>query len=85
MREDRFVVTLRAAEELAEDDLLIEDIEHCVLTGRVEARQWDQARSEWKYAVRGKALNGDTCVVVLKQASDDRVTSVTVFLDCETE
>ena len=50
-------MTAHAAEEMAEDDLDIVDVEHAVLTGRVERMERDDPRGR-KFVVVGTATDG---------------------------
>jgi hypothetical protein len=61
VRERRYVATLHAEEEMANDNLSIFDVERAILTGEMVERQRDNATGEWKYLVRGQALNGGGC------------------------
>ena len=58
IRERRYVVTLHALDEMDEDELSVSDLERAILTGEVIERQRDQATREWKYLVRGNAVDG---------------------------
>lgn len=54
-------MTVHAAEEMAEDDLDILDIEQAVMTGRLMHIEKDDARGR-KYVVEGLATDGETSV-----------------------
>jgi hypothetical protein len=66
VREETIVATNHAFEEMLNDDLLQADIEHCLLTGRMIAREWDEDWQEWKYVIAGSSLTDDEIEVVVK-------------------
>jgi len=53
-----YVMTLHAEEEMVADGLTVFDVEEGILTGQIVDRQRDAARAEWKYCVRGMAVDG---------------------------
>lgn len=57
IRAGRFVVTLHAVEELEDEGLSVQDIEHAILTGKIIRRQKDVDTGEWKYLVSGQTLS----------------------------
>jgi hypothetical protein len=72
-------MTIHAAEEMAEDDLTILDIEHAVLSGRVVETQRDDPRGT-KHVLQGAARDGSTLVgVVGRFPGDDRYLIITVY------
>ena len=58
IRERRYVVTLDALDEIDEDPLSVFDVERAILNGKIIQRQRDQTTREWKYLVRGYAVDG---------------------------
>lgn len=66
VRNRRYVVTVRADEEMDEDDLTIFDVESAVLTGKIIEQQRDRRTGERKYVVRGEAVDGRIVGVVGK-------------------
>jgi len=77
-----YVMTLHAEEEMDADELSLFDVENTILTGRIEERQKDRARGEWKYLVRGSRLDGDESVVVAaKLGSTGKLVILTVYVD----
>ena len=48
VRDQTIVATQHAFAEMLQDDLLQDDIEHCLLTGQIIERQWDEDWQEWK-------------------------------------
>ena len=83
IRERRYVVTLHALDEMDEDALSVFDVERAILTGEVIERQRDRATREWKYVVRGSAVDGRQIVVVSKLGYIDRLVIITVWVDDE--
>jgi uncharacterized protein DUF4258 len=80
IRERRYVATLHAEEEMANDNWSIFDVERAILTGEIVERQRDSATGEWKYLVRGQALNGADTIVVTKLGPTGKLVVLTVFL-----
>ena len=72
IRERRHVVTLHALDEIDEDALPVFDVERAILIGETIQRQRDQTTREWKYLVRGYAVDGRQIVVVSKLGSTDK-------------
>ena len=81
VRHNQYVVTIHAAEEMDEDDLSIYDVESVILSGEIIERQKDHERSEWKYLVRGRSIDGNRVIVVLKIGPTDKMIIITVFRD----
>ncbi len=67
--------------EIDEDDLSIFDIERVILNGEIIERQKDEERSEWKYLVRGRSIDGHQVIVVVKLGPNDKMIIITVFKD----
>ncbi len=81
VRENRYVVTLHAEEEMDEDELSIYDIESAILTGNITERQKDKEKSEWKYLVHGRTIDGAEIVVVVKLSPTSKIVILTVYRD----
>ncbi len=81
MRENNYVVTLHADEEMDEDKLSMYDVERAILTGSIIDRQKDTQLGEWKYLVRGQTIQGDEIVVVVKIGPTCKMLIITVFRD----
>jgi hypothetical protein len=72
-------MTIHAADEMAEDDLDILDIEEAILNGQVVDRTKRDLRGT-KYTVEGLALDGETSVgIVGRFHGDDRFLIITVY------
>lgn len=78
----RYVMTLHAEEEMADEGLGILDVENVLLTGRVVERQRDRGTRESKYLVRGAPLAGDgDVVVVVKFGPTSTLVILTVYVE----
>ncbi len=53
IRQQQYVMTLHAEEEMNDDSLTIYDIEHGILTGEILERQKDRVTAESKYRIKG--------------------------------
>jgi len=72
-------MSVHAAEEMAEDDLDILDVEQAILNGQVARRQKDDPRGT-KYVVEGLATDGKTSVgVVGRFLSSERYLIITIY------
>ncbi len=64
---------------MGEDDVLDEDIENVILTGKIVERQVDRATKERKYVLAGTDLAGEPVGVVLKMGPTNKVVVITVY------
>jgi hypothetical protein len=62
-----------------EDDLLDEDIERALLTGKIVERQLDRATKERKYVFSGTGCDGEKVGVVLKIGSTGKAVVITAY------
>lgn len=83
IRERQYVVTLHALDEVDEDALSVFDLERAILTGEIIERQRDQVTREWKYLVRGCAVDGRQIVVVTKLGPTDKLVVITTWVNDE--
>lgn len=81
IRENSYVVTMHADEEMDEDVLSIFDVEKAILTGAIIERQKDSAKAEWKYIVRGQTMDGSEIAVVAKLGLTNRMVIITAYRD----
>ena len=81
VRENNYIMTLHAEEEMDEDGLSIFDIEHAVLTGAIIEKQKDHESGEWKYLLHGKGINNDLVNVAVKISHTGKLVIITVFRD----
>jgi hypothetical protein len=72
-------MTVRAEEEMTEDDFTIYDIERGILTGRILERQRDSTSDESKYRVRGKTITGDPIELLVKLSPTGKLVIITVY------
>ena len=54
VRSGRMTLTIHAREELYNDHLTTDDLEHSIQHGAIVERQWDEQWQEWKYVVAAK-------------------------------
>ncbi len=71
-------MTVHAADEMAEDNLDILDVEHAILTGQVARRQKEDFRGT-KYIIEGLAVDGVTSVGVVGRFSGERFLIITIY------
>jgi hypothetical protein len=76
-----YSVSLHAADELADDELTIFDLETIVLSGTIVERQRDGNTREIKYVVRGTILSGQDAEVVVKIGPSGHLHVITIYLD----
>jgi hypothetical protein len=72
-------MSLHAEEEMANDNLTIFDLEHCILTGEIAERQRDFNSDEWKYVVKGFGISGESIITVTKISVTGKLVFITVF------
>jgi hypothetical protein len=80
VRAGRVVITEHALDEMALDNLLQVDLEHCILISEIVEREWDEEFHEWKYVVEGESTDGEYMAVVAKLGFKDNVVVITTFL-----
>jgi hypothetical protein len=79
IRQRQYDMSAHAMEEMAEDDLDIEDVERALLTGVIQRVERDDPRGT-KYVVQGIGTDGTTLVgVVGRFAALDRYLIITVY------
>jgi len=79
IRENDYVMSLHAEEEMDNDTLSIFDVERCILNGTIVERQKDKITSEWKYRVRGKSVSFREMEVVAKFSPIGTLVIITVY------
>ena len=73
-------LTLHAVDEMYDDDLLPSDLEHCILFGEINERQWDEDWQEWKYVIAGTATeDASQLEAVAKLGREDDTVVITVY------
>lgn len=83
--EGRYVLTTHALEEMAEDDILNEEVERVLLAGRIVEGQVDRSTGERKYIFTGEPDNGDTVAVVVKIGTTGSVIVLTTYREATDE
>ena len=81
VRTGQYVMTVHAEEELDAEGLAVFDIESAILNGRIFERQRDRKTREAKYLVRGKGLDDEPVVAVVKLGPTGKMVIVTVYRD----
>jgi hypothetical protein len=81
VRHNQYLVTLHADEEMNNDDLSIFDIERAILNGEILERQKNTEPSEWKYIIRGQAIDSSYIIVVAKFGVSGKMVVITIFRD----
>lgn len=79
IRSGEYLLSIHALEEMAEDDVLTEDVENVILTGGIVERQVDRATRERKYVFLGRDLAGNPIGVVAKIGAVGKVVILTVY------
>jgi hypothetical protein len=64
---------------MEQDHLSVLDLESCVLMGAICERQRDWLTGEWKYVIRGRALDESEITVVVKSLPEGKMGFLTVF------
>lgn len=80
IRDQHYIMTLHAEEEMNDDELTIWDIETCILTGEIVERQKDKITAEWKYRVSGQTFDGMEVETIVKIGSTGKLIIVTVYI-----
>ena len=80
VRNQEYVLTLHAEDEMAQDNLTSFDVENTLLTGKIVGRQRDLQNGEWKYVVEGQTLGSETAVVVTKLTFSRKLVIITVYV-----
>ena len=79
IRQQAYIVTLHAEEEMVEDGFSVYDLEKGILTGRILERQKDTVTSEWKYRILGKSKGGGRIELVVKLSITGKLVIITVY------
>ncbi len=79
VRRGRMIVTIHAREEMYNDGLSTDDLEHAFLTGEIIERQWDDRWNEWKYVIAGECLRGRAIEIVAKLGHREDTAVITVY------
>jgi hypothetical protein len=79
VRAGRMVLSIHAREEMYNDHLTTDDLEHGRLRGVIVERQWDENWQDWKYLIAGEALDGRSIEIVAKLGHRDDTLVITVY------
>jgi hypothetical protein len=79
IREQNYIMTLHAEEEMESEELTIWDVEYCILTGEIIERQKDRITSEWKYRIQGQAFDGLEIETIVKLSPTGKLVFITVY------
>lgn len=80
VRAGRLTLPVHARDAMYDDGLLAADLEHCLLTGEIITRQWDEKWDEWKYIIAGPALDNRAIDVVAKLGRHDDTLVIIVYV-----
>jgi hypothetical protein len=80
IRNQAYIMTLHAEEEMSDDNLSIFDIEQGILRGRILERQIDRISSESKHRIRGRTSDNDAVEIIVKLSLTGKVVIITVYL-----
>jgi hypothetical protein len=78
IREQRYLISVHANEEMSDDDLVSVDLENAILTGKV-ARKLTKDPRGTRYEVVGQACDGRPVAVVCRSIGADWLRIVTVY------
>jgi hypothetical protein len=73
VRHNRIILTIHAVDEMDADDLLKQDVDACIMSGHIVARQWDVEFHEYKYVVEGEGLSSEKLQVIAKLRTDKTI------------
>ncbi len=79
IRSGEYLLSVHVLEEMAEDDVLTEDVENVILMGRIVERQIDRATRERKYVFIGRDLAGDPVGLLAKIGAAGKAVVITVY------
>ncbi|MGF1602287.1 MAG: DUF4258 domain-containing protein [Thermosynechococcaceae cyanobacterium] len=77
--QQHYVMTIHADEEMADDELMLADIEQTILTGKILECQKDRVTAERKYKIQGCSIDGDRVEVIAKLGMSGKVVIITVY------
>jgi Domain of unknown function (DUF4258) len=79
IRQQAYIVTIHADEEMDDDCLAIADVETCILEGEILERQRDTTTGESKYRIRGYSLDGLPMETIAKLGASGKIIIITVY------
>jgi len=78
IREERYMISVHANEEMSNDELMAIDVENAILTGKIAKRFTKDPRGA-RYEVVGKACDGRPIAVVCRTLGAEWLRIITVF------
>lgn len=75
IREEKYMISGHANEEMSDDDLTSLDIEHAILTGAIASRLTKDPR----YEIVGESLNGRDVAILCRVLGTGWLRIITVF------
>ena len=79
IRQNAYDLTMHANEEMAEDNLTIDEVEHSILNGKIVKTEKDDQRGP-RYTIHGISLDQETAVGVVGRFTEtQRFLIVTVY------
>ena len=79
VRNCQYVMTYHARKEMSDEGLIIYDVEHGILTGKMVERQKNTVTAEWKYRIKGETIEGDEVEVIAKLSPTGKLVIITVY------
>jgi len=83
IRSGEYVLSIHALDEMAQDDILTEDVENVILTGSIIERQIDRATRDRKYVLIGRDLADCPVGLVAKIGPAGKAMVITVYREEE--
>ena len=80
IRDQNYIMTLHAEEEMNDDGLTILKVEQALLNAEILEQQKDALTSESKYRLRGKTDSGDIVEVIAKLSPTSKLVIITIYL-----
>jgi len=79
IRNRDYVMTYHAREEMVADNYSVYDVEQGILTGEIVERQKYKNTAEWKYRIRGHAINMNQIEIIGKLSPTGKLVIITIF------
>ena len=79
VRNRQYVMTYHARKEMSDEGLIIYDVEHGILTGKIVERQKNTVTAEWKYRIKGETIEGEEVEVIAKLSPTGKLVIITVY------
>ena len=79
MRQEEYLLTDHARDEMDEDDFTLYDLEQGILSGTIMERQRDRVTQEAEYRIQGTARDGREMEIIVKFSFTGRLVIITVY------